>query len=359
MTMLQILERTWAAWRDTKSRVLDAAEGLPRRLRDRPVAWIMAGLLVTLAAGATYLVLLQRSEGRLPEGFAMSNGRLEADRVDVATKLPGRLKEVLVKEGDTVDVGQVLARMDTAELEAQLHEAQASVNQAERQLDQAVALVAQRQSELTFADQELRRTLALVGKGVSSRELEDQRRSARNTAEAVLNSANAQVALAKATIDAAKAKVAQIKVNIDDAMLTAPRTGRIQYRLALPGEVLAAGGKVVTLLDLGEVYMTVFLPTKEAGRLSLGEEARLVFDAAPQYVVPGYISFVAADAQFTPKFVETKDEREKLMFRAKVQVSREVLAAYPGLVKAGVPGVAYVKVSRQAVWPKKLQVKLP
>jgi HlyD family secretion protein len=288
----------------------------------------------------------------------MTNGRLEAERLDVATKLPGRLKEVLVQEGDAVKVGQVLARMDTAELEAQLHEAEAAANQAERQLDQAVALVAQRQSELTLADQELKRTLALVAKGISTRELEDQRRSARNTAEAVLNSANAQVALAKATIEAAGARVAQIKVNIDDATLTAPRTGRIQYRLALAGEVLAAGGKVLTLLDLGEVYMTIFLPTKEAGRLSLGEEARLVFDAAPQYVVPGYISFVAADAQFTPKFVETKDEREKLMFRAKVQVSREVLAAYPGLVKAGVPGVAYVKVSRQAAWPKRLEVKL-
>jgi HlyD family secretion protein len=300
----------------------------------------------------------QRSRAALPDGLVMTNGRLEAERVDVATKLPGQLKEVLVNEGDAVSVGQVLARMDTAELEAQLHEAEAAINQAERQLDQAVALVVQRQSELTFAEQELKRTLALVAKGISTRELEDQRRSARNTAEAVLNSANAQVALAKATIEAAKARVAQIKVNIDDATLTAPRTGRIQYRLALPGEVLAAGGKVLTLLDLGEVYMTIFLPTKEAGRLSLGEEARLVFDAAPQYVVPGYISFVAADAQFTPKFVETKDEREKLMFRAKVQVSREVLAAYPGLVKAGVPGVAYVKVSRQAAWPKRLEVKL-
>jgi HlyD family secretion protein len=356
--MLQILEKN-RAWRETGSRFLLVTKGLPQTLRARPATWVVVGALVALAAaGAAYLFVSQRSRAALPHGLVMTNGRLEAERLDVATKLPGRLKEVLVQEGDAVKVGQVLARMDTAELEAQLHEAEAAANQAERQLDQAVALVAQRQSELTLADQELKRTLALVAKGISTRELEDQRRSARNTAEAVLNSANAQVALAKATIEAAGARVAQIKVNIDDATLTAPRTGRIQYRLALPGEVLAAGGKVLTLLDLGEVYMTIFLPTKEAGRLSLGEEARLVFDAAPQYVVPGYISFVAADAQFTPKFVETKDEREKLMFRAKVQVSREVLAAYPGLVKAGVPGVAYVKVSRQAAWPKRLEVKL-
>jgi HlyD family secretion protein len=285
----------------------------------------------------------------------MTNGRLEAERLDVATKLPGRLKEVLVQEGDAVKVGQVLARMDTAELEAQLHEAEAAANQAERQLDQAVALVAQRQSELTLADQELKRTLALVAKGISTRELEDQRRSARNTAEAVLNSANAQVALAKATIEAAGARVAQIKVNIDDATLTAPRTGRIQYRLALPGEVLAAGGKVLTLLDLGEVYMTIFLPTKEAGRLSLGEEARLVFDAAPQYVVPGYISFVAADAQFTPKFVETKDEREKLMPVIAVSyfpVETAARSPVQGRISCRISNLAYFFSSATTSWWK-------
>ena len=179
------------------------------------------------------------------------------------------------------------------------------------------------------------------------------------TAIAALNSATSQIQLSKAMIEAAVAKVESLKAILNDSTLVAPRAGRIQYRLALPGEVLAAGGKVLTLLDLGDVYMTIFLPTKEAGRLSLGSEARIILDAAPQYVVPATVSFVAADAQFTPKYVETRTEREKLMFRVKVQIPRDVLEHYATLVKTGIPGIAYVRIVSDANWPKTLAVSLP
>lgn len=316
-------------------------------------------VLAALLAGGGYMLWVKHTEGGLPAGFAMSNGRIEAERVDVATKFAGRLKDVLAKEGDAVKAGQVLARMDTAELEAQLREAQAAVRQAEQQHHQAIALLAQRESELVLANQELDRALKLVTKGFSTQEKVDERQATKVTAEAAVKSANAQIALAKAMIESATATVERIKTQLDDAILTAPRAGRVQYRLALPGEVLAAGGKVLTILDLTDVYMTIFLPTEEAGRLALGSEARIIFDAAPQYVVPATISFVAADAQFTPKYVETKSEREKLMFRIKAQIPQDVLEKYVDLVKTGVPGVAYVKLTREAQWPVNLEVRLP
>jgi HlyD family secretion protein len=319
-------------------------------------------LLVIAAAvvlGGGYLAWRTLTAGGLPAGFAKANGRVEAERVDVATKFAGRLKEVLVKEGDTVTAGQVLARMDTAELEAQLADAKATVRQAERQLDQAVALLAQRKSELTLAGQELNRAQTLAAKGFTSQEVVEQRHSAQVTAEAAVNSAAAQIDLAKANIESAAAKVTRIQTYIDDSVLTAPRSGRVQYRLALPGEVLAAGGKVLTLLDVTDVYMTVFLPTSEAGRLPIGAEARIIFDAAPQYVVPASVSFVATEAQFTPKYVETKTEREKLMFRVKVQLPTDILEKYVQWVKTGVPGVAYIRLSPEAQWPANLAVNLP
>lgn len=319
--------------------------------------WLLAaaaGIAGVIAAGA-----LNAPTVATPATFVSSNGRIEAERVDIAAKLAGRLKDVLVKEGDTVAAGQVLARMDTAELEAQIREAEAAVRQAEQQLDQAHALVAQRESERVLAGQELDRSQALAGKGYTTREKLDQRRATKETAAAAVRSAIAQVALSRAMIEAAAAKVDSLKVNLADGVLTAPRDGRIQYRLALPGEVLAAGGKVLTLLDLTEVYMTVFLPTKDAGRLSIGAEARVVFDAAPQYVVPANVSFVAADAQFTPKYVETKTEREKLMFRVKVQIQRDVLERYAVLVKTGLPGVAHIKIVADAPWSETLSVRLP
>ena len=94
----------------------------------------------------------------------------------------------------------------------------------------------------------------------------------------------------------------------------------MQYQLARAGDVVAAGAPIVTILDLTDVYMTIFLPAADAGRISVGDEARIILDPVPDYVVPASVSFVAADAQFTPKTVETKDERAKLMFRMKLKV---------------------------------------
>ncbi len=115
---------------------------------------------------------------------------------------------------------------------------------------------------------------------------------------------------------------------------------------------------MITVLDLTDVYMTIFLPTRDAGRLRLGSEARLVFDAAPRYVVPATVTFVASDAQFTPKFVETQSEREKLTFRTKLNIPPEILEKYKDVVKPGLTGVAYVKVASDAIWPTALQIKL-
>jgi len=141
--------------------------------------------------------------------------------------------------------------------------------------------------------------------------------------------------------------------------LTSPRDGRVQYRIAEPGEVLASGGKLLNLVDLSDVYMTFFLPEEEVGKLSLGAEARIVLDAAPQYVIPATISFVASTAQFTPKSVETASERQKLMFRAKAQISPELLQKHLSEVKTGLPGVAWVKLDKQVEWPADLAVKVP
>ena len=318
---------------------------------------VLAAAALIAVLGLTWIILKAPSDP--PEGFAKTNGRIEAERFDIATKFAGRLQEVNGKEGDYVKAAQVLARLDTSELDAQRREAEATKVQAEQQLAQAQALVAQRNAELKLASLQLERALNLVSKGVTSQEIVDQRQSAKHTAEAAVNAASAEVAVARAAIDAAAARINRLTVDIEDCSLKAPRNGRIEYRLALPGEVLAAGGRVLTLLDLTDVYMTVFFPTSEAGRLRIGGEARIIFDAAPKYVVPATVTFVASEAQFTPKYVETKIEREKLMFRVKVSLPPELLEKHENVVKTGVPGVAYVKLSEEAQWPERLSSQLP
>lgn len=315
-------------------------------------------ILATGATGGGYYWWQQR-QNDLPDGFARANGRIEAERVDIALKFGGRIAEVLVDEGQMVAAGDVIARIDSTELEAQIRAALAATRQAQQELAQAKALVAQREGELVVAKAALDRTETLAARGYATGETLDQRRSQEITAVAALNAARAQIAYAEAAIEASKARVAAQRANLADYTLVAPRSGRVQYRLAEPGEILAAGGKVVSLLDLTDVYMDIYLPTDDAGRLRFGAEARLVLDAAPQYVIPATVDFVASEAQFTPKYVETESEREKLMFRVKLQIPADILSRYQDVVKTGVPGVATVRVSPEAEWPEMLAVNLP
>ena len=319
--------------------------------------WLIGAALVA-AIGAGWFWFYAQTDG-VPEGFVRSNGRTEAERIDIATKFSGRLKEVLVSEGDMVEAGQIIARMESTEIEAQRREAEARVQQAEQGLLEARAMMSQREAELTFAGQELARSETLLERGHATGETVDLRRLQRATALAAVASAEAGIARAEASIGAAQATVDRIMADLLEYELKAPNGGRVQYRLVEPGEVLAAGGRVVTLLDLTDVYMTVYLPTSAAGRLRYGAEARLIFDAAPQYVIPASVTFVASEAQFTPKYVETESEREKLMFRVKVAIPEAVLKDYQKIVKTGVPGMAYVRVDPAVAWPAQLAVRLP
>jgi HlyD family secretion protein len=299
-------------------------------------------------------------EDAVPEGFAMSNGRIEATEVDVATKLAGRLADIRVREGDRVEAGQVVALLDTDALSAQQRQARAQLRHARQEREHALAIVEQRRSELDFARRDLDRLQRLSGSDqfVSEEQL-DQARTRLRTAEAALRASQVQVVAADAAIESAQASIERVEVDIADSTLKAPRDGRVLYRLAEPGEVLGVGGKILTLLDLTDVYMVIFLPAPAAGRIPMGAQARILLDAAPEYVVPAEVSFVAPRAQFTPKQVETQDVRESLAFRVKVRIDPELLARYEALVKTGLPGVAYVQVRPEAPWPERLQPRLP
>lgn len=320
---------------------------------------VLALLVLAVGAAGGGYYWWQQQASRLPDNIATANGRIEAEEVHVATKYAGRVAEVLVEEGDMVEKGQVLAIMDTAELLASLERANADVAQAKEASAEARALIVQRTSELTFAKQELDRASFLVQKGHVSKERMDQRQTEHDIAQAALEAARARLATAERSVEAAIAEAKRIQTQIDEATLIAPRSGRIQYRLAEPGEVLASGGRVLTLLDLTDVYMTIFLPTNKVGRVFVGSEARIILDAAPDYVIPAYVSFVSSEAQFTPREVETRSEREKLMFRVKVKIDPELLLAHIEKVKTGLPGEAYVLLGTGSAWPERLAVNLP
>lgn len=347
----------------------------------RHLVWWGAGILVAVAAIAWWML---RPAG-IPEGFAASNGRIEATEVDIATKIAGRIDTILVSEGQFVRQGEVLAKMDTRVLQEQRLEAIAQIKEAESAVAAARALLEQRQSEMRAAQSVVKqreaeldsvskrhvRSRSLSQRGAVSVQQLDDDRAAAESARAALDTAKAQVSAAKAAIEAARTSIIQaqtrveaaqaterrIVADIDDSELKAPRDGRVQYRVAEPGEVLSAG-TVLNMVDLSDVYMTFFLPTEQAGLLKIGGEARLVLDAAPDLRIPATISFVASVAQFTPKTVETHDERLKLMFRVKARIPPELLRQHLEYVKTGLPGMAWVRLDERVPWPDALSVRL-
>lgn len=342
---------------------------------------ILAAIVIALAIGGYYAWTSLNGDD-LPEGIAHGNGRVEAVEIDISTKTAGRIREILASEGAFVEEGDILARMDTEQLESKRRQAEAELRRAEIGIDTAKSLVtqreaefaanqatiAQREAQLDAARRRLTRSQALSqSRTVSEQVLDDDRATAQGAeaavsaakaqlaaSDAAINAARAQVIDAEASVEAARAAISSIEADIGDATLKAPKPGRVQYRVAEPGEVLSAGGRVLNLVDLSDVYMTFFLPTAQAGRVAIGAEARIVLDAAPQYVIPASISFVADVAQFTPKTVETEEERQKLMFRIKAKVPQELLQKYIQQVKTGLPGMVYVKLDPDAQWPQNL-----
>ena len=323
------------------------------------IAPMLTIVVLAAAAAGGYAYWLQDQASRVPPGLARANGRIEVERVDVAAKYAGRLAEVRVNEGADVGKEDILARIDTTEILAQLAAARAAVHRAHQSIARAQADVALREAELKLAEADLRRTAELASSNTASQAELDRRTAQRDVSKAALEGAKVAIEDAKAATEVAEAQVAQIEATIADMTLKAPVSGRVEYRLAQAGEVVAAGGRVLTLLDLSDVHMTIFLPTSQAGRVQLGSEARIVLDSAPEYVVPATVSFVAAGAQFTPKYVETANEREKLMYRIKLHIDSKTLETYRGYVKAGMTGNAYVKVRAAATWPANLAPRLP
>jgi HlyD family secretion protein len=347
---------------------------------------LVAVALGVVGIGSALFAWQSLQKKDLPDGIASGNGRIEAVEIDVAAKTAGQIKEILVDEGDFVTAGQDLARMDTAVLEAQQREAQARLRQAQNAIKTARSQVAQRQSEraaaqavvvqrkaeIDVARKRLERSEALMADQAVAVQQVDNDRAAFLSAQAVLIAAEADVAAAEAAIitarsqvigaksdvEAVRATLQRIEANLADSVLKAPRDGRVQYRVVQPGEILGAGGIVLNMIDLADVYMTFFLPTAEAGRIAIGTEVRLVLDAAPHYVIPALVSFVADVAQFTPKTVETASERQKLMFRVKARIPPDLLKKHITNVKTGLPGMAYVRLDPQASWPADLHANL-
>jgi len=313
----------------------------------------LAIVLVASGVAAWYLV----RDGGGPDGALVASGTVEATDADLGFQLPGRVLEITAREGDAVTAGAELARLDTRELEASLAVAEAQVGAAEARLvelergarsqevataDAAVRSAEQRAEE---ARRDAERARTLFEGGAISRQALDRAETARDMASAALDQAREQQALLiegprAETIEAQRAAVAQARANVEraeatlaNAVVTAPFDGVVTVRHREPGEAVSPGAPVLTLLDPDDRWVRIYIREDQMGAVRLSMAAEIASDTYPDRVYGGEVVFIGSEAEFTPRNVQTTEERTRLVYPVKVQITGD-----PGFeLKPGVP----------------------
>ncbi len=290
-------------------------------------------------------------------GSVVASGHIEAIDVRVATKVRGRLLERPVDEGDSVKAGQLLGIVDTIDAELSLREAVAQRDQADavyrlrvagsrrEDIAELAARVEGVQADLDGAEKELKRQETLVAEGVTTAKTRDDALARRDVLAGQLESAkqaltrakagsrDQEIEAARANRDAMEARIAQLRQQIADATVVSPTDGLVTEKIAEPGELLAAGAPILVITDLARPWLTVYVAEPDLGKIKLGAVAEVVTDGGERR--QGKVSFIASTAEFTPKNVQTRDERVKLVYRVKIGLDNA-----DGLFKPGMPAEA-------------------
>lgn len=307
-------------------------------------------IVIVAVAGITWYAYrnFHQNQEMLHPKFYSTNGRLEATEIYVTSKLPGRIEKIFVKEGALVKKGDKLVQMQTDTLEAQKAVILAKIKVLKLELEMAQTMVKLKESTLTGAEKELKTQEALFRTGSATLSPYNAAKTSFYNAKAELEYTKINVLAAMGRLEEQKAELQCIEAELADSSLAAFYDGRIQYMLAHEGEVLAAGGRVMNLINLADSYVTFFLPAAIAGRVQIGTEVRLIFDAAPQYTINAHVTYIGPETPFTPQSAETQLDRDTFMFRIKASLNAEELQKYIPDVKIGIPGVVWVKLDPKA-----------
>jgi len=321
------------------------------------------GALAALAAAA-----LAACTGNGADAPLRASGYVEATEVRVAPEVGGRIVEMPVQEGDRVAAGDLIAKLDTADTELAIRRARAErdqavaqlqlleagarredIRQAEAQLDSARAEIRAAESELQSATADLERFEALLERGSGSRKQRDDAATRREVAAARVQGAQEraraasealarlragarpeELAAARARVSTIEAQIAALEKSLADATLTSPVAGIVTARLLDPGEIVAPRAPIVVVTDLDRAWANVYVDEPIVPLLKLGQEAAILTDAGQR--IDGRITFISPKAEFTPRNVQTADERSRLVYRIKVTADNR-----EGILKPGMP----------------------
>lgn len=292
-----------------------------------------------------------------------ATGTIEATDVNIAAKVPAQIVTLYIDDGTPVDSGSLIAVQDHSSLEIQLREAQAAVNQARAQLtltqkgarpediESAEQAVTQAETNRKLAADELERTQNLVKGGAATKELLDQEETKFRVAQSQLDQAEENLSKSRhlarpEDITAATAHVDQlvaardaIQKQIDDSYITSPLKGMVTHKVAEQGELVAQGATVATVTDLSSVYLMIYVTEEQLPRIKLGQKADVTVDGLPNKTFVGTVTYISPEAEFTPKNIQTKDDRVKLVFGVKVEIPNTT-----GELKKGLPADATIHI---------------
>jgi HlyD family secretion protein len=294
------------------------------------------------------------------EDVIAASGHVEATEVRLSSKVAGHLEAVAVQEGDRVTAGQEIARVDTTDLRLALAAARAERAQtdAERRLrvagsrrediGEAEAQVEKARADLRGAQEDLGRMEKLLASGSGTDKARDDARTRRDMAAANLEAAverlrklragsrPEEIDAATARVAGADARIAQLEQQIEDAVVKSPVSGVVTEKLAETGELVARGAGLVVVTELARPWLSVYLPEPDLGRIRLGQEAEVATDSGQRR--SGRVTFISPQAEFTPKNVQTPDERAKLVYKVKIGLDNA-----DGLFKPGMPAEARLR----------------
>jgi HlyD family secretion protein len=310
----------------------------------------------SIAAAAVVASLLGCSRGT-DSTEIVASGHVEATDVRVATKIAGRLESLLVQEGDVVRAGQVLAAIATTDIKLARDQARAERDQAaaeyrlrlmgarKEDIAELEAQIESVRSDLGSAQKDLDRMQDLLAKGSGTTKARDDAATRRDMTAHRLDAMNQSLArmragsrpeekdASRARLAATEARMAQLEQQLKDATIESPLAGVVTEKVAEPGELLQVGSPLCVISDLANAWLTVYVTGPDLGRIRLGQEARVTTDDGQSR--KGKITFIASQAEFTPKNVQTRDERVKLVYRVKIGLDNQ-----DGLFKPGMPAEA-------------------
>ena len=318
------------------------------KLRQR---WIWTPLAAVALAVASYLLYAALQPPELPAGIVYGSGHVEATEISVAAEVSGRVRESRLIEGRRVGQGDVLVRLEDADLQKRLAQAEASLAAAEEQVAALGAKLGIARHHEATAETALARARELRKDGAVSAQRLEQTEDAYIEARGQAQALEKELALARRRVEAARAEVALARQQLEKTILRAPSAGTVLVKAIEPGELAVPGRVVAVLADLTRLELRVYVPEATVGKLNLGDRARVRVDAFPDRLFEARVARIDQRAQFTPRDIHTPEERVRMVFGVTL-----TLANPQRHLKPGMPADAWIRVNEETAWPERLVV---